>query len=164
MNYLVYICSKEIRKIEVEYKRAGVDLQLKLQQFRAPVHLKDEITNQLNELLSNMKIEKFKTIELFQVTIEQQIERLKKIALRNRCYIHQYKVHKNISKTYLVPKGASSTTPDVVSSKLLRKQSDLFCSLPDVASKVALKNGSISVYIGDIAKEKVSGKLICISI
>jgi len=111
-----------------------------------------------------MKIEKFKTIELFQVTIEQQIERLKKIALRNRCYIHQYKFDKNISKTCIVPKGASSSTPDVVSSKLLRKQSDLFCSLPDVASKVALKNGSISVSIGDIAQEKVSGKMIRINI
>ncbi|CAF2971948.1 unnamed protein product [Rotaria sp. Silwood2] len=155
MDYLLYMRSREVKQIETKYKADGVSLQIKSQKFVAPVYLKDEISKQINDLLLNMRTAKFQTIELFQAIAEREVERLKNIARRNKCHINKYELETDSSKLYIVPKVTSSNADDRTSSKVLREQSDLFCSSTGVIRKFTLNNGSISVSIGDITKKKV---------
>ena len=69
---------REVKKIETDYKADNVSLRLRSQEFLAPVYLKDEIIKRINDLLSNMKTSKFKTVELFQAIAEKEIERISK--------------------------------------------------------------------------------------
>ena len=146
------MCSKEVRAIETEYKADGVSLRIRLQEFQAPTYLNEKINKRINDLLSKMKCENFKSIELFEAIAEQEMSHVKNIAHRNQCHVDKYKLKIDNSKTYAVPKASISNTTNQTSSKVLREQSDLFCSSLGVIRKA----GAISVCNGDITKAQVN--------
>ena len=145
-----------MQEIETKYKTDRFSYRIRAHEFVAPAYLKDEINKYLNDVLSNMKTTQFKTNELLQAIAESEIERLKSIARQNQCHMDSYELETNISNVLTVPKATSSNTADKISSKVLHEQSDLLFSSPDVVRKLVLTNGFISVYSGDIAREKVS--------
>ncbi|CAF3044956.1 unnamed protein product [Rotaria socialis] len=154
MDYLTHVCSASVREIERRYHSDGVSLQIKSNEFIAPLYVTEEVVTQINDLFSNMKTVKFQTAEIFQAIAEREIERLQCIAHRNQCHIHQHEFATDNSRAYIVPKAIDSNTIEKASSKFLLAQSNLFGLSTDVIRKVQLSKGSISVCIGDIAKEK----------
>jgi hypothetical protein len=144
-----------VAAIETKYKTDSVSLRIKLQEFRAPAYMKDEINKQINDLLLNMKLANFKSIEFFNAITERELSHVKNIAHRNQCHVDKYKLKKDNSKTCIVPKASILKTVDQTSSKVLREQSDLFCSSLDVIRKATVIDGSISVYNGDITRATV---------
>ncbi|CAF2078145.1 unnamed protein product [Rotaria magnacalcarata] len=154
IDYLIQLCSIPVKEIERNYHSDGVSLQIKSNEFIAPVYVKDEVVTQINDLFSNMKTVKFQTTEIFQAIAERETERLQYISHRNQCHIHRHEFATNNSRVYIVPKATDSKTIEKTSSKFLLEQSNLFGLSTDVIRKVQLSKGSISISIGDIAKEK----------
>ncbi|CAF1304609.1 unnamed protein product, partial [Didymodactylos carnosus] len=150
-DYLLNDCSTEIWQIEEQYRDDGVNIRLTQDEFDSPEYLKDEIESSVNQLLSQSKTKRFKSIELFSDIAEKECLYIKNIAKKNHCYIEiKLKTKLNI---HVIPKAAVITPP---SSKRIIEQSNLLCISPDVFKRARMTNGGlIEVFIGDIALQKV---------
>ena len=134
-----------MRDIEKKYEQFAVELRLRLNEFSAPPHLKDEIESCVTKLLSNSKTITFKSSPLPKGIAEIVEKHLKPIAQKNYCHIMTELRSK--SQCYTIPKAQFSNTE-------VLPIDDLFFS-PDLSRKMVVANGSIETRIGDIALQKV---------
>ncbi|CAF1337143.1 unnamed protein product, partial [Rotaria sordida] len=158
MQSIMETHSNELTNIERKYAKLGVCLRLRLNEFSAPRHLKDEIESSIQKLLfqsTSKTTTMLESIPLFTPIAEKEEQYLKSIAQHNRCYLKTELKHNY--QSYPVPKATISNKQ---TSKSIIEQSELFCSSTDVFKKLIIANGSIELRTGDIALQKVDTIII----
>ncbi|CAF1388528.1 unnamed protein product [Rotaria sordida] len=158
MQSIMETHSNELINIERKYAKLGVCLRLRLNEFSAPRHLKDEIESSIQKLLfqsTSKTTTMLESIPLFTPIAEKEEQYLKSIAQHNRCYLKTELKHNY--QSYPVPKATISNKQ---TSKSIIEQSELFCSSTNVFKKLIIANGSIELRTGDIALQKVDTIII----
>ncbi|CAF3163547.1 unnamed protein product [Rotaria sp. Silwood2] len=146
----------ELEKIETKYSDFGVKLRLRLNEFSAPRHLKNEIESHIEQLWScSSSIITFNSIQL-PITVAENVEQ-HLLLIAERAHFSIKTKLKYIDQSFVVPK-ASIFNNQI--SKSIEEQSNLFSSSSDVFKKITLTNGSIELRTGDIALQKVDTIII----
>ena len=151
LEYLANLCSHELNDIEREFQNDGVELHIRQNLFYAPQYWKNEIQSRVKSLLSNLKIHTFQSMEFYYDIADRLCLNIKRIAAKDHCYC-EFKLKTKI-KSYQIPKSNEKIS---IISKSISEQSNSFCSSPFVFCRSRIAHGSIDVFIGDIALQKVN--------
>ncbi|CAF1440926.1 unnamed protein product [Rotaria sordida] len=148
--------SDQLEKIEIKYSDFGVKLRLRLNEFSAPRHLKNEIESCIEQFWSrSSSITTFNSIQL-PITVAENVEQHLLLITERTNFSIKTKL-KYIDQSFVLPK-ASIFNNQI--SKSIEEQSNLFSFSSDVFKKITLTNGYIELRTGDIASQKVDTIII----